>query len=211
MDTLWPDLLKILLAVVAGGLIGTEREFRDKAAGFRTLIFITLGSTMFTIFSLRLALNSDPERIASQVVTGVGFLGAGAILRDKGRVVGLTTASTIWLAAAIGMGIGASHLIFSSAVLAIVLIILWVFPLIEQRIDRIREERTYEVVCALEGHRSADLEALFAKSGLRGRSHCQIKEGGRMTFRWTAHGSPKAHAKWVDFLMSDKDILEFRY
>ena len=85
------DLLKILLAVVVGGAIGIEREFRDKAAGFRTLIFICLGATLFTMFSLNLAGDKDPTRIASAIVSGVGFLGAGVILREGGRVIGLTT------------------------------------------------------------------------------------------------------------------------
>ena len=100
------DVIKIVLAVSAGGLIGIEREFRDKAAGFRTLIFICAGACLFTILSFRLAANSDSTRIAANIVTGVGFLGAGVILRDGGRVIGLTTAAMVWLTAAIGMGIG---------------------------------------------------------------------------------------------------------
>ena len=88
------DLLKLLLAVLAGGLIGSEREYRDKAAGFRTLIFICVGATLFTILSYSMATAGDPNRIAAGTVTGVGFLGAGVIMRDKGRVIGLTTAPT---------------------------------------------------------------------------------------------------------------------
>jgi len=76
------DVIKILLAVLAGGLIGIERELRDKAAGFRTLIFISVGACLFTILSAKLAPGSDPNRIASNIVTGVGFLGAGVILRN---------------------------------------------------------------------------------------------------------------------------------
>ncbi|HQN43268.1 MAG TPA: MgtC/SapB family protein, partial [Anaerolineaceae bacterium] len=91
------DLLKIVLAVLVGGLIGIEREYRDKAAGFRTLIFICVGAALFTILSVRLAGDKDPTRIAASIVTGVGFLGAGVILRDGGRVIGLTTAAAIWL------------------------------------------------------------------------------------------------------------------
>jgi putative Mg2+ transporter-C (MgtC) family protein len=98
------DVVKIILAVAAGGLIGLEREFRDKAAGFRTLIFICMGAALFTIFSARLAGTNDPTRIAANIVSGVGFLGAGVILREGGRVIGLTTAATIWLTAALGIG-----------------------------------------------------------------------------------------------------------
>ena len=89
------DVVKLLLAMFIGGLIGAEREFRDKAAGFRTIIFITVGSTLFTILSPELGGDREPSRIAASIVTGVGFLGAGAILQGKERVIGLTTASTI--------------------------------------------------------------------------------------------------------------------
>jgi putative Mg2+ transporter-C (MgtC) family protein len=211
MNLFVSDLAKILLAVVAGGLIGIEREFRDKAAGFRTLIFISIGSCMFTMFSLRLAVKSDPERIAAAVVTGIGFLGAGAILRDKGKIMGLTTASTIWLAAAIGMGIGASQTSLAFAVVGITMIILWVFPGLEHRIDRVREERIYEVVFLLGRKSPGELEKHFLSVGLRGRSHGQAKEGERMTLRWIAYGPPSAHEKWLAYLVADEDILEFKY
>ena len=94
------DIFKILLAIGIGGAIGLEREYRDKAAGFRTLIFICVGATLFAMLSSKLAGDRDPTRIAANIVSGVGFLGAGVILRDGGRVVGLTTAATIWLVAA---------------------------------------------------------------------------------------------------------------
>ena len=83
-----PDvLLKILMAVLIGGIIGAEREYRDKAAGFRTMIFICTGAAMFTIFSMEIGGEEDPVRIASSIVSGVGFLGAGAIMRGEGRVM----------------------------------------------------------------------------------------------------------------------------
>src|SRR5512138_2976902 len=122
------DILKICLALVAGGLIGIEREFRDKAAGFRTLIFICVGAALFTIFSTKLAGDRDPTRIAANIVSGVGFLGAGVILRDGGRVIGLTTAATIWLTAALGMGIGGGEYLLVAIGVVITLVVLWVFP-----------------------------------------------------------------------------------
>lgn len=92
----------MLVAILIGGLIGAEREFHEKAAGFRTITFICLGSTLFTMLSLELGGARDPVRIAASIVTGIGFIGAGVILRDGGRIVGLTTASTIWISAALG-------------------------------------------------------------------------------------------------------------
>lgn len=102
--TLFPeDFIQLLLAIFIGGLIGAEREYRDKAAGFRTIMLICVGATIFTNFSVKLGGDMEPTRIAASIVTGVGFLGAGAILRGSRHVTGLTTASTIWLAAALGV------------------------------------------------------------------------------------------------------------
>jgi putative Mg2+ transporter-C (MgtC) family protein len=140
------DILKLVFAIVIGGLIGAEREFRDRAAGFRTIILICVGATLFTIFSVKLGGVEDPVRVAANIVTGVGFLGAGVLLRDGGRVIGLTTAATIWLSASLGMGIGAADYALTALATAAVLIVLWVFPAIEHRIESAREARTYEVI-----------------------------------------------------------------
>ncbi len=99
-------ILKLLSAILVGGLIGFEREYRDKAAGFRTMILISTGAMLFTYLSELIGGEDDPVRVTAAVVTGIGFLGAGAILVDKGRVQGLTTASTIWLTAALGVAVG---------------------------------------------------------------------------------------------------------
>jgi putative Mg2+ transporter-C (MgtC) family protein len=105
----WQDILSLILAVVFGAVIGFERERSGKAAGLRTNLLICLGAAVFTIISERMAAGSNEAvtRIAAQVVTGVGFLGAGAIIQDRGGVHGLTTAATIWLVASIGMACGA--------------------------------------------------------------------------------------------------------
>ena len=106
----WPeDLLSIILATVFGAMIGLERELHGKAAGLRTNMLICLGAAVFTIISRQMATDTEGSvtRIAAQIVTGVGFLGAGAIIQDRGGVHGLTTAATIWLVASIGMACGA--------------------------------------------------------------------------------------------------------
>src|SRR5258705_7452785 len=113
MELFQDDVIKIFLALVIGSIIGAEREFRNKSAGFRTIILITLGSTLFTILSYRIGMHSAPERIASNIVVGIGFLGAGVIFKTENRVSGLTTASAIWLAAALGMCVGSGYYIFS--------------------------------------------------------------------------------------------------
>ena len=101
-------VIKLLLAATLGGLIGLERELHRKPAGLRTNMFICLGSAMFTILSAYIVggTANDPGRIAAQIITGIGFIGAGAIIRDRGNVVGLTTAATIFVVASVGMAVG---------------------------------------------------------------------------------------------------------
>ncbi len=100
---------RLLAAFVAGAMIGLERELRGKAAGLRTIVLITMGSAMFMIGSEIITIGprfADSARVAAQIVSGVGFLGAGAIITNRNKVLGLTTAATIWIAAAIGLVIG---------------------------------------------------------------------------------------------------------
>src|SRR5574338_1205369 len=140
-------LIKLGVAVLVGGLIGLEREFQHKAAGFRTIILITIGSTLYTMFSISIAGGTDSQtRIASNIVTGIGFLGAGTILREGGRIGGLTTAATIWLAAALGMGIAAAEMNLVLAATVVTLIILLIFPRVVGWMDHLRSARSYHIL-----------------------------------------------------------------
>ena len=108
----WTGLICILVSALCGAVIGIERERRDKPAGMRTLILIAVGSTIFTIVSLLLAgqkAMADPARLASQIIPGIGFLGAGAIIQARGTVRGLTTGATIWAVAAVGVTAGSGY------------------------------------------------------------------------------------------------------
>src|ERR1051326_137039 len=100
--------IRLILAAIFGGIIGLEREVRDKPAGLRTNILICVGSALFMSLSTRVAqlLGGDPTRIAAQIISGIGFLGAGAVLHSHGFVLGLTTAATIWVVAGVGMALG---------------------------------------------------------------------------------------------------------
>jgi putative Mg2+ transporter-C (MgtC) family protein len=134
---------RVALAAALGGLIGAERELRHKTAGFRTNILIAMGSALFTILSIGFASSGgDPGRIAAQIVTGIGFLCAGAIIRTRSGVHGLTTAATVWVNAALGMaaGSGEYHLaiIGGSTTLAVLLILSPIERSIERRAARER-------------------------------------------------------------------------
>lgn len=125
--------LRLALAAVLGGAIGLEREYRHKPAGLRTNMLIALGSALFSILSVGLAAGSgSPDRVAAQVVTGIGFLGAGAILRSGDHIHGLTTAATIWVNAAIGMAAGLGSYTIATVAAAITLVVLALLPIMEE-------------------------------------------------------------------------------
>jgi putative Mg2+ transporter-C (MgtC) family protein len=125
----WPAMAQVLFSAILGGLIGLEREWRGRDAGFRTNMLIAMGSCLFTVLSIRGfpldgSAAQDSARVAAQIVSGVGFLGAGAIFQSRNRTKGMTTAATVWMVAAIGMtvGVGAYTLaIFSSLVTFLIL------------------------------------------------------------------------------------------
>ena len=128
---------RLLTAALLGACLGFEREIRQKSAGLRTNILIAVGSALFTLMSFEMsAADGDPGRIAAQIVTGIGFLGAGAIMRTGSGVHGLTTAAAVWVNAAVGVaaGGGSYHLAFIAT--GITLVVLMVLPSLERIIER---------------------------------------------------------------------------
>ncbi len=133
----WEIIRRVLLSAAIGGIIGAERELRHKSAGFRTNILIAMGAAIFTIVSVELASNTtDPTRVAAQIVTGIGFLGAGAIMRNDKEIHGLTTAATVWVNAALAVAAGGG--LYDVAILggAITMIVLLILAPIEAAVDR---------------------------------------------------------------------------
>ncbi|MCS7010446.1 MAG: MgtC/SapB family protein, partial [Anaerolineales bacterium] len=196
MNAIAEEVFRILLSLVAGGIIGLEREVRDKTAGFRTLIFISMGATLFTILSARLADGNDPSRISANIITGIGFLGAGAILREGARIIGLTTAATIWLTAALGMAIGGGQYLLAGVALIVSTVVLWIFPLIEAGIDALRELHTYEILSEPDLDLMQQIESEVKTCGLHLRSKRFWKENGKLRCSWNVRGSPRKHKKF---------------
>lgn len=131
-------LLRLLVALVLGAAIGLERTQRNHAAGFRTMAMVSVGSCLFTLLGdVILGSRTDPTRIAAQVVTGIGFLGAGAILREGGGIRGLTTAATIWVVAAIGMAAGFGFYVLAVGATGLVLVALVTMRVVRPRILRL--------------------------------------------------------------------------
>jgi putative Mg2+ transporter-C (MgtC) family protein len=202
------DVIKLLLAALIGGVIGFEREYR-LGLGLRTMMLVCLGSALFTMYSELISpALGDPRRIAAAVVSGVGFLGAGVILKEQGRVLGLTTAAAIWVVAAIGMGIGSGFyaLALTGAVLAFG--ILWGVPRVTQRLQA-RYTVLYRATCSRE---AADFKALtqrFHAADLTVNRSSLEKRGDRAVFSWQVYGDPDRHEAVERAFVEDPQVLEF--
>jgi putative Mg2+ transporter-C (MgtC) family protein len=203
------DAVKLLAAFMVGLLLGAEREYHDKSAGMRTLILITVGACMFTIFSVRIAGDKDPGRIAAQIVSGIGFLGAGVIIQRRGQVVGLTTASTIWVAAALGIGMGVGYVLFTFLAALLVIFVLGALPQIERLLQRANALKMYKITTALDDNEPARLRKKFTDLGLTVREDSQTKGKDAVVLHWSVAGNPEAHRRVATALICDPLVKEF--
>ena len=172
----WDALLRLVVAAGLGGAIGLERELRDHEAGFRTHLLVALGACVFTLvsayawtdwtFSTREGIVFDPTRIAAQIVTGIGFLGAGAIIVRGINVRGLTTAATLWVVAAIGMAAGTGYYVVAIGATALVLVSLGPLKIVSARIlSRVRPEEAELAINLAPGGVGAHVLARIEETG----------------------------------------------
>lgn len=208
----WEPILKLVVAVVLGGLIGMEREAHGRPAGLRTHILVCTGSALFTLCSYAIAGNQyDPGRITAQIVTGIGFLGAGTIMRQGSMVRGLTTAASIWTVAAIGIAVAIGGQMLYTAFLASVLVfaVLNIVPNLERHLFAMRDERyltihsldDQESVCrvlSLLAAHGAQLRVLGSEDGADGKSQIlRLRIHARRDFNETTLGAELAVSKDV--------------
>jgi putative Mg2+ transporter-C (MgtC) family protein len=210
MDNFHEDITKLLISLLIGSIVGAEREYRSKSAGFRTLILVCVGSTLFTIFSIRIGVG-NPDRIAANIITGIGFLGAGAIYRGETGVSGLTTATMIWMSAALGMGVGAGEYTICCVATAVIIVVLLGFNKLEKLIDDTHQNRTYKIVCDFDEHILAKYEAIFTEYNLKNRVGKKSRKGNQITGIWQLQGSLKNHNLLTQKLVNDHHIQEFEF
>ncbi len=199
-------IIKLLTAVGIGLLLGWEREMRESIAGLRILPLVTVGATLFTVYSGVTDKQFINPQVAGGVVTGIGFLGAGVIARQHGTLSGVTTAATIWIAAALGMGIGLGYYIPVIAIACVVLLILWLIPSVSWWTN---QSLTYEAVAPYDHDRYEEFQQRFRQSGLKVVRHSLSRNGDRMICVWFAHGQPEKHRQLGYRFVSDADIAEF--
>ncbi|MCF2517834.1 MgtC/SapB family protein [Dyadobacter sp. CY351] len=209
MEFLPEDIYKLLASFLLGAVIGMEREYRSKSAGLRTMILIAVGSTLFTILSIKIS--ADAGRIAANILTGIGFIGAGIIFRENNRVVGITTAAIVWVTAAIGMGIGAGFYGVTIATFVISGLSLVILAPIQKFIRKKSQIRSYRVVCPYQKKTLKLYEELFKEHDLTILQGAQSRSGGQITGSWTLQGSEKKHDKLTHHLLNDQGIIEFDF
>jgi putative Mg2+ transporter-C (MgtC) family protein len=205
------DFIKILASTVVGALIGLEREYRSKSAGLRTFTLISVGSTIFTIISAKMGMNTSPDRIAANIVTGIGFLGAGVIFKMDDRVKGLTTATIIWVTASLGMSIGNGHILLSFLGTTVVYIVLGLFVKLEIVMERFGQTRNYRIVCEYSPEMYKKLEDIFENCKLTAKREKQTITKDLLISNWSVRGRIAKHDKLVKRLMADKEVKELEF
>ena len=204
-------LLKLGLALLIGTIIGTEREYKNKAAGLRTLILICLGSTLFTILSSHVGAPNETGRIASNIVTGIGFLGAGAIMREGLTVSGLTTASSIWVTAALGMAVGAGQYYLSFMATFIVLSVLTLFGFIQPLLDHFKKTIELHITLASENFSVSEIEKEMKRYELKFEKIKAIKIDGHAVFQYEISGPKDVLNSFLKTLNENKSVRSFEY
>ena len=209
MDFAEEDLIRLGISLVIGGLIGAEREYHGKSAGLRTMIMICVGSALFTMISGRIGGSGD--RIAANIVNGIGFLGAGIIFRENNRVKGLTTAATVWAVSALGMCVGAGH--YDIALVGFVFILgsLLLLVNLANRIHKLNQIRDYKIVTAFHNKTLKQYEELFDEFGLKSTRNQQQRIGTEIIGYWRVSGSEENHEKCIKRLLRDPEVKEFTF
>lgn len=212
MDEKMVDIVtKLGLALLIGTVIGAEREYKNKSAGLRTLILICLGSTLFTMLSAALGADNETGRIASNIVTGIGFLGAGAIMREGLTVSGLTTASSIWVTAALGMAVGAGEFYLATLAAVIVLLVLTVFGFIQPFIERHKKIIELHITFSGEVNSIDEVEDAMSRLKLRFEKIRAQKKDGDSLFQYEVSGPKDQLNLFLKELNHNKAIKSFEY
>ena len=199
-------LIKLLTALAIGLAIGWEREARENIAGMRVLSLVTVGATLFTVYSGVADKQFINPQVAGGVVTGIGFLGAGVIARQHGTLTGVTTAATIWVAAALGMGIGLGYYIPVVTITGVVLLILWFIPTVSPWTN---QSLTFEIIAPYDEARYDKYQRRFHQSKVKVLRHSLSRHGDQMICIWFVNGQPAQHRELGQEFVSDMEITDF--
>ncbi|HEY0652914.1 MAG TPA: MgtC/SapB family protein [Chryseosolibacter sp.] len=205
-------ITKLIISIVIGVIIGGEREYRNKSAGLRTIILICLGSTIFTMLSDHLGDATGASRIAANVVTGIGFLGAGAIMREGLTISGMTTASTIWVAAALGIAVGSGEYLLAFSAMALAFIVLTLFGYLQKVFFKVLSKTIELRVVFDAANNKVDLiEAQMKLLHLRFEKKKEYRIQNDSYYYYDVIGKEDGLARLASFLNGNSDVKSFEY
>lgn len=201
-------LIRLLASLLFGGIIGLERQYHDKPAGFATNTLICMGSTVFALLSIHSALTfgGDPARIAAQIVAGVGFLGAGSILREGNKISGLTTAAGIWLVAAVGMAVGYGEFAIAGAATGLVLVLQLFVRRLAYAFDYVKTYEQLTIKCDPDWSVVEKLSSAVSSRGAEIIKQEVYKEEGFFIVKLVVNMSPKSFQDTFKDLLTLKEI-----
>ncbi len=204
------EAAQVSFAFVIGAVIGLEREFRSKPAGFRTMILICVGSCLYTILSKEVGIVGSSDRIASNIVTGIGFIGAGVIFKEGISVNGLTTAALIWITAALGMAIGYHNYPLTIVVSGMVLIALFVLEPVQRFINKLHRVKDYRIhTIQIAPQFKTELEQFFVEHDMTFKCMKVIKENSDAIYIYRI-GSPDRNYDAINqFLLNHIEVKSF--
>lgn len=202
------DMIAMIVSIICGGAIGFEREYKNKSAGFRTIILISLGSTIFTIVSQHGAGSDD--RISANIITGIGFIGAGVIFKDKISVRGLTTAAVIWTSAAIGMTTGIGYHALALCLTIITLGVLLMVTRVEKMIAQLQKQTLLSVTFSGPDFNQIELlESTLSTRGLTLERMEVTKDNNKLMAVFRVSGKKKFLVAMYETLATIPEILSF--
>ncbi len=203
------EAAQVSIAFVIGAVIGLEREFRSKPAGFRTMILISVGACLYTILSKEASVGSA-DRIASNIVTGIGFIGAGVIFKEGITVNGLTTAALIWITAALGMAIGYHNYPVAIVVTIMVVIALFVLEPVQRFINGFHRVKDYKIKTVELGNGfKTDLDNFLSQHDLKFRCMKTIKENNDAVYLYRISSPDRNYDSVNQFLLNHKGVKSF--
>ena len=213
MTLFMQDSLSLCVALSLGAIIGIERELSDKAAGLRTNILICVGSCLFMVVSKNFTgvVDADPTRIAAQIVTGIGFIGAGAIMHEGEHVTGLTTAATIWVVAAIGMAVGVRDYSIGAFATVLTLLVQVLFPRFDAYVDELRQRHTFRISSALDDAGLEEIKTIFRDADVKVLRRKLMKKSGLYYSEWYVSGPRLEQKNVVRLLLNNAHVRELTY
>lgn len=203
-------ILKVALSLLMGAVIGLEREYKRKAAGMRTMTLICVSSAVFTILSVELGYPNSPDRVASNILTGVGFIGAGVIFKGEFAIDGITTAASIWIAAAIGMAIGMNEYWLALFTLAGAIAVLIALEYTERYIARINDKRVYCIQLIEPEMSYLELEKYFDSQKLKYKRMMIVRKENRTEVNYAIHGRREQMEALNMYLHQSREIHEYQ-